>query len=134
MDRKNIKAEEPIVRYIFSKSHFSIENHRAKYGAFVPPRASDEVSVYRIIDLEDDEIWRLGDEKVAVHVEKDIKARADLGVHQVIDIGLEVIPETKPHPRHANIMGWPDDRDEIRQLAIELAESSSFSKRPAIDS
>ncbi len=100
------------------------------HGAFMPPAARAEKSVYRIMNLLENEIWEIGDEYVARTVGKDIKVRADLCVSLVIDTGLEVVSDPIPHPRHANILGWPDERDEIRQLAVELADNSSLEVRP----
>jgi len=44
----NIKPDEKLTRFIFSKSNFSLQKNRVKYGAFIPPQENpNEISVYR---------------------------------------------------------------------------------------
>jgi hypothetical protein len=39
-----------------------------------------------------------------------------------------VIPQ-EPPPRHANIIGWPEEKSEQKQIAMELAAEAQFYKR-----
>ena len=118
-----ILKDEPITRYIFQKKHFSIENRRVKVGAFYPPPKNypNEISVFRILGLLESEVWKLGDCEVASKRDKDIKARADVIVVDIIESNLSIEPDTKDqHDRHANII-LPDDDIASKESAAELS-------------
>ena len=44
----NYSGGEKLTRFIFSKRHFSVENKTVKYGAFMPPPNSADLSVFHI--------------------------------------------------------------------------------------
>ena len=98
-----------------------------KPRAFQPARKDYKTSVFRTIDLAEQEIWRLADEHAAGDQGK-CEARAVLLVHQVIDAGLRVEPDDVP-PRHANLAGWPTAKDEWKSVAQELAAEASLRVR-----
>jgi hypothetical protein len=74
------------------------------------------------------EIWEIGDCEVSIKRGKPILGRADIGTNNVISKDLEVVPR-EPPLRHANIIGWPDERSKQKIIAIELASESFFHKR-----
>lgn len=117
------EANEPIARFLTSKSDFSAQQRRVRERAFLPHPALHECSVFRVESLETWEIFRLGREHVKV---RRIYGYAEFAVRDATSLDLEVSP-AEPPPRHANIIGWPRDRDpameEARQLLIakELA-------------
>ncbi|MCG6551798.1 MAG: hypothetical protein L7F77_05680 [Candidatus Magnetominusculus sp. LBB02] len=82
------------------------------------------LSVFRIFDLDNNDIWALGD-KVGVLRKLPLLARADIIAVQVNDVGLEIDANDDP-PRHANIVGWPKEKSEIKLKAIELAERAQL--------
>ena len=55
----NYSGGEKLTRFIFSKRHFSVENKTVKYGAFVPPPNSADLSVFHISSLSESEVGRL---------------------------------------------------------------------------
>ena len=119
----NVSRDEKLTRFISSKRNFSVENKTVSYRAFIPQKSRpQELSVYRISSLTDEEskVWEIGREYV--QGENTIKARADFGVCVVYENNLKVIAETQVHELHANIKPIPvkrEDRDEIlRDLAI----------------
>lgn len=79
--------------------------------------------------LEDSETWRIGDEvgkergKVAI-------ARADLPKSSVIATGLSVKVSPGVHPNHADVFGWPPEKDEQKLIALDLCAASVLSLRP----
>ena len=96
----------------------------------MPPKGKVEVSVYRIAGLSIAEIWHIGDECVAHARGRNLLGRADILAEHVYRQGLNVRPDTQPHPRHANICGFPaDDSAKVRMLAVELAACASFYPR-----
>jgi hypothetical protein len=116
--------DEPITRFLTSrKNHFSSKNNVVKPGAFLPyPRT--ETSVFRTIDLPEERIWNLWKNYVD-RGQKPLCGRADLQTRTVIDVKLRLVPDDVP-PRHANIVGWPPEKDEQKAFAIALAEHSSL--------
>lgn len=126
-----VNPEELISRYIFEKTHFRSDNS-VKHNAFMPPKDKLEVSVYRIKGLSTDEIWQIGNEYVAQQRGKDLLGRADILAEHAYRHGLDIKPDTHPHPRHANISGFPAGNNEkVRMLALELAACASFHPRNA---
>lgn len=99
---------------------------RVKPRAFQPDR-SNVTSVYRVRGLTVTAIWRLGD-TVAAHGRDPARARAEVTVADVRDVGLEVDPDDVP-PRHAAITGWPTAKDEWKLLAQQLAAKATLCVR-----
>lgn len=116
--------DENIARFIFSSSHFAQGTSRVKYGAYQPAK-NRQASVYRIYELSTNEVWDIGAEYVESGQRK-IRAYAEVKTLDVTRQKLKVEPDTKVHFRHANIVAWPQEKDEIKMLAIEIANSSKL--------
>lgn len=130
---KHVKDTEPLVRYLVPKRHFKpIKNEPGKFEitakAFFPSFRTGALSVYRVEELSDSDIWSIADNYVAPKLQDfngTFNARADIATEAVRKYGLDVVPETTPHERHADIINWgsvpsdPDSkeqRDEVRAL------------------
>ena len=122
---KNISPSENITRYIFEKKKYSIENNRVKYNTFLPNR-SGETSVYRTKSLDNGKIWGIGKRYVAEPRNKPLLARADITASDVFDEGLKIEPDTTIHKLHANIIGWPEQKDEQISIALELEKDATL--------
>jgi len=129
MDPQRISPQEPIARYLLSRRHFSPERGRAKSRAFLPPADTLGTSVFRIYSLRDSEVWDLGEKHVAAPIGRTLHGRADLLASQIEVIGLRLKPDNVPE-RHADIVGWPQAKDEQLSLAQELAEVAVLRLRP----
>ena len=138
-DTENVSKDEYVTRYIFTKRHFSTVNNKLRYAAFIPPKSfPNEISVFRIINLNDDEIWQLGVDYVqnAGTRNKPLIARGDLSVFNVRHISydynnenqeLNVVPEVSRHQRHANIINLPqNNKGLLKIVARQLADISSL--------
>ncbi len=121
-----------LTRFIFSKKHFSIKNRTVKYGAFLPPPNSTDLSVFFVLSLTNSEIWEIGRAYVQTEQRK-LKARADLSVEDVYAINLKVLPDTQPHELHANITPFPLDKRERTAIARKLAVVSRLEIIPPED-
>lgn len=121
----DLSGGDILSRFIFSKRHFSIENRTVKYGAFLPPPDSADLSVFFVSSLTNSEIWEIGCEYVQTDQRK-LKARADLTVENVYAVNLKVVPDTQPHELHANITPFPLDKRERTALARKLAVASKL--------
>ena len=49
--------QEPLARFLFNRKHYAREKGRVKPRAFQPAREDYKTSVFRIIDLAEDEVW-----------------------------------------------------------------------------
>ncbi|MEO8324952.1 MAG: hypothetical protein ABI618_03830 [Nitrospirota bacterium] len=95
-----------------------------RHGAFIPSSSNLKLSVFRIYTLSDEEIWALAVEKVEPARGKVI-GRGDLRVSGIIENSLRVPPDEDPESRHADIVGWPDDRNHRATIAKVLAALAS---------
>lgn len=90
------------------------------------PNKDGEVSVFRTKDLtcqQSDEIGRL---YVAQKQSKTLLGRAKIATSSVLKQDLNVEADPQPHPRHANIVGWPTDRSKHKLIAIKLAAKAQL--------
>lgn len=120
-----VASEEGLTRFVFSSSHFSVENWRIRHNAFLP--LEGETSVSRITGLSIEDIWEIG-EDVAVARKQTLHARGDIQAAKVFAIGLKVSP-AEPPPRHAVIVDWPKEKSEQKLKAMELAGSATLTLR-----
>jgi hypothetical protein len=118
-----VTDNEQLARYIFSKSHFSRQSNRVKAEAYMPNRG--QVSVFRIDGLTESAIWEIGDD-IATKRDRTLYARGDTKAHQVRKAGLDISPN-EPPPRHANLLGWPEnDKGGHKLIALQLAAVATF--------
>jgi len=113
------------------------KNGRARYTAFIPSKKTRNISVYRIGNCKEKRIWRLGDVFVAPIRKLDVLARADFQSNLAFDEGLSIVADPSPHPRHAIVTNWPEDKAQITAVQInrnrgaEVKEIGAFSGSPA---
>ena len=124
--RSQSQDEPPVTRFIISKTHRwnDTDGFRLKPTAFLPGRSPGslwELSVFRIDNLGQAGIWQLAQSYV-VPEGRNIHGRADLtsGDVERTDPPLRIEHDDVP-PRHANVLGWPEDKDEQLAVAQELA-------------
>jgi hypothetical protein len=88
------------------------------------PNRESETSVFRISDTIAEDIWTIGERYVAPS-RGPILGRADLYASTVIENGLQVDPQEPPE-KHANIIGWPNEKSEQKLIAQELAAKAQL--------
>ena len=99
-----------------------------KPQAFHPAPDDHKTSVFRVQGLKEPKIWKLGEIYVARPRCKELHARADLSVADVVTIGLRV--ESKEPPRrHANIIDWPAEKSAMMSWAQEVAAGATLRLR-----
>jgi len=123
-----IAVSEALSRFIFQKKWYRPSDSTVRHAAFMPNPNNGQTSVFRTYDLSDKEVWDIGELEVAPRLGKPVLGRADIGVSNVMEIGLKIVPREPPR-RHANIEGWPEEKPEQTLIAIELAAKSIFHKR-----
>ena len=114
-----ILSPEILARYIIQRKHYRADG-TVRHNAFMPSPAG-EVSVYRITDLKEEQVWEIGRTNVAAALNKQLLGRADIIALCVFNQKLRVESDPKPHPRHANIVGWPIDQEKKKEIALVLA-------------
>lgn len=131
-----VDSEEQTSRYLLSRRLFEVPTKKVFAQAFKPPKATSEypvrqTSVYRTKGCQELEIWEIGDEYVTkLHPKRlPVLARADLTANHVLIRGLQIVPHPDPHPRHADIEGWPKD-EEIEMILVHLASAATLVPRP----
>ena len=124
---KKINGQEVIARYITSKRWYSRTKNVVKPQAFMPP-PDLRLSVFRIDNLSEPEIWKIGFEKVIAKMNqhKNLHGRADIRALNILETNLQINPDNIP-PRHASIIGWPELKEERKSIAQELAAKASLS-------
>jgi hypothetical protein len=122
---ESIQSSEPLARFITQKAYYRSASETVKHNAFMPNREG-KTSVYRIIGLGDPEIFEIGQRFVAEKMNKLLLGRADIKVLKILEKDLSVISHPVPHPRHANIVDWPEEREKYRLIAIELADEAEL--------
>ena len=101
----------------------------AKSRLFQPRLRDHTTSVFRIQDLKGRTIWALADEYVAIVRNKPVVARAVVSVAEIRRVGLDLDPDGKPHPRHANIVNWPPGKSDWKSYAQQLAAMARVTMR-----
>lgn len=119
----SVGDSEQVARYLFSDKLFAASLSRVKHHAFSP--SGGEASVFRIDNLSELQIWKLG-ALAGASRRQSPRARADISAAKVRAARLDVVAAPLTHVRHANIVGWPNDREQQRLLAMELATASKL--------
>ena len=123
---KEINGQEAIARYITSGKWYSREKNTVKPKAFMPP-LDLRLSVFRIDNLSEPEIWKIGFQEVIEKMKQplNLHGRADIQALNILVNNLQIDPDNTP-PRHASIIGWPELKEERISIAQELAAKASL--------
>jgi hypothetical protein len=115
-----VSALSPLARYLYERKHFSIQNGRVKERAFLPP-PSLRLSVFVVDALSHGEIVALG----SGVTERELLAYAMLNNSVAAEQGLAVERDDTPL-RHAEIVGWPSEKEHQKEIARELAAAAQL--------
>ena len=122
-----IDISEILSRFILKKNYIRA-NNTVRPAVFMPNPKNGETSVFRTSDTTNHEIWAIGEREIIPIQKKPILGRADIGTSIVVSKNLKVIP-SEPPERHADIIGWPDEKSKQKLIALELAAESEFHKK-----
>jgi len=123
----------PLTRLAFSKRWLITTGDGLRFRPiafmpYLPARQDPELSVFRIGDLTDREVWG----HVRKHARRpgsNLHGRADFQLAE-LDAGvLKLVLDDTP-PRHGNVVGWPEDKDGQLALAQDLAAVARASRPP----
>ncbi|MBK8980616.1 MAG: hypothetical protein IPM29_32330 [Planctomycetes bacterium] len=82
------------------------------------PAKDGKTSVFRIGGLTDRSVLAIG--KRQVGEKRGLHGWGVFAARAVLDVGLRFEPDDDP-PRHANIVGWPEDKEAIIEMAQDLS-------------
>lgn len=124
-----VSPDETVSKYQLEKNDVR-QDGTLRYKALLP--ASDgKRSVFRICGLAETEIWDLGLSKVARLRGLPLLGRFDLKAALVYDQNLNILPDEDARSRHAEIVGWPDEKEKRRSIAQVLASEAKISALPS---
>lgn len=128
---QEVDPQERISRYLLLQKSFDAKAQIVFAQAFKPPKPTEkfpvrQTSIYRTQSIEEREIWEIGDRYATERHSKHwpVLGRADLTVQDVFDANLTIVPNPDPHPRHADIEGWPSQDEEIEMKITYLAHKA----------
>jgi len=136
----NVELNEIVARYILEKRLIFDKDKSAKPRLFYPYKHV-ELSVNRHRDCTDEEIWEFGF-GVAAFRRKTLHGRCDITVAECTFDSLSVVakpirnhPKAVPdNPNHADIVGYPDNKEDQMSLAQKLAARASQRIQPPDES
>lgn len=105
-----------LTRFLRQSGHYS--GGRVKHNAFIPPRGRTDISMFAIDGLATGQVWELGS---TVFPADPPRARADVRSVVLRELKLGIEPDNVP-PRHVNVVGFPDDKAQQKEMALVIAE------------
>jgi len=127
-----VTPQETLTRYVISKSHFRKDLQTVKPDAFIP-HPYHELSVARLLELSEEEIWSLGKKVATARVPpKTLHGRGDIQTSAILEEGLQVkATPLSDNPNHADITNWPmEDKPAQKLIAQEIAAAATFVPAP----
>jgi hypothetical protein len=126
---KWVMDSEVLVRFIFNSSEYRKSDLTVKPKAFMPPK-NGKWSVTRRGNLEECAIWSIG-QSVASARQQALHGKGEILAAAVRWTGLKVEPAPlQKNPNHANVVGWPQEKDRLMSVAQQLAAAMSPIKKP----
>jgi hypothetical protein len=122
----NAVAPHEITSRFLIDGQVRTESKEVKYPAFIPPK-SLKLSIFRTSNLNEQEIWTLAVEKVEPS-RGPVIGRGELTVAAIAEEKLQVSSDEDQNSRHADVVGWPVDRDARVTIAKALAAKASPAK------
>ena len=118
LSSNTVSSDESLGRYLPETSYFSASKNSVRPKAFMPP-PNLRLSVFRIDGLQLEEVWEIGQREVieAMLTPKILYGVADIKVAKVRENDLEVDPDNNPSLGHANIIGWPQNKEKQKIIA-----------------
>jgi len=119
-----VDGEELLGRFATQSGQFRKVDSTVKQDLFMP-NAKGEVSVMRHRQASNDEIWRIG-RQIALKLGRPLYGRSDIQTVECLKIGLNVhaSPIFPDNPNHADVIDWPDKKEDKKALAQKLAAAA----------
>jgi len=121
-----VGPNESLARYLTHSNHYNLQTRSVRPTAFEPP--SDlRLSVFRINGLDIEHVWKIGQVNVigAMSRPRTLYGIGKIKASAVSHVHLDIDPDNVP-PRHACLVGWPEQKSRRMSIAQELAASASL--------
>jgi hypothetical protein len=118
-----VGSDEFLARFIFDRKCIRTTLPRIKYTAFLPNADNGQASVFRKGKMSN-EYYKQVKRKVEEGRGRHMKGTALISVAEVNSAGVRVNPEESDYLWHANIEGWPPEKDEVMSIAQEIAANA----------
>lgn len=120
-----LESNEIISRFIFDRSYIRKTVPIIKYNAFLPNPDNGKASVFRKEKMSK-EYYEEIKEKVERARKREKKGAALVEVVEVDSAGVCVNPEESEYLWHADIEGWPLEKDKIMSIAQQIAAKAKL--------
>jgi hypothetical protein len=118
-----VDSTELLGRFVTQSSQFR-KDYTVKQDLFMP-NLKGEVSVMRHRQASEDDIWNIGD-GIASKMNRTLYGRSDVLAVKCQDLNLSVnASPTQDNPNHADIINWPDQKEDKKAIAQKLAAAAS---------
>ena len=95
------------------------------------PNNSLRLSISRSLGLDDGGLWQIG-HSIEEGRSETLHGRADVKALSVTSQNLVIQPSPTPANRlHAEIVGWPQEKDKQKMKAIEIAAEAVYHEVPS---
>jgi hypothetical protein len=125
-----IEPQDPLARFFHQRNHFSPQKKLVHRKAFIPSKELT-TSVFHIVGMPQDEVAEAGTEFVKEGHGTPCYGWARFLAAAVDPVGLRIDYNNVP-PRHADLIGWPKEKEEQISIAQELAARSTLVEMPLI--
>ena len=137
LDPDNLPDVEPnelTARFIAERKHLDRSQNPpiVKANAYMPRKNEEGVSITRLVQITDDEVWEIGRAMAANrNPPRTLRGRADVLVATFQSQGLQVKPvAVDGNPNHAEACGWPTLESDQLMIAKEVAAVAKFTAPP----
>jgi ribosomal protein S18 len=118
-----VDAGELLARFVTQRGQFRSKDKTLKQDLFVPHPRRD-LSVTRHRDATEEELWAVGRD-VAGALRRTLYGRGDLRSEECEVDSLRVKAKPLPNnPNHADVTGWPSQKQDQKAIAIKLAAAA----------
>jgi hypothetical protein len=123
--------DESLARYLTHSDHYNLSTNSVKPRAFEPRTKDLCLSVFRVYGLNTEEILQIGQDEVINKSSQlnTLYGYADIKAKSFIDLSLNIKPDNDP-PRHASVLGWPEEKSKRKSIAQQLAASAKLISSP----
>lgn len=115
-----LPGDEWLARFIFRKEHVRPDG-TLKPDPFIPFKHI-ELSATRHLGLSEKELWAAGD-LVSAKRRTVLRGRGDAQASHYMQQRLWAVAAPEPdNLKHANVIGWPADKQSQKEIALELVK------------
>lgn len=120
-----VGQDEQLARFLFDRKEIRSDGS-LHWRAFLPNR-DGETSVSRVDGCKEGKILAMGFD-VARARGQALIGRGEVLASSVYALSLQVRADNDLASRHADIIGWPDEKDRKQAVAIDLADKATAKK------